>query len=625
MTDLAIQRTPDELQIAYSYCLSHLAHLGERSALKFKRVFPTYESWAHVPSSERDEAAKTALGKDSSKIVTLNFDALVERALADVKSHERGGIHVVPIDSSEYPELLKQISDAPLVLFVKGSIRSVTDNSNVAVVGTRNATSTGERVASKVAKWLSEQSWCVVSGLAKGIDTAAHRGTLDVRGRTAAVMATPLNKVYPAENRELANEILDNGGCWISEVPLWGEFHRSSFVQRDRIQSGLCVAVIPVQTDVEGGTMHTVRYAEQQGRLLLCPRPIEAEQSLKQYAGVRHLIETRRAIPFSGDEYAKVLHSLLERRDALTQGSPSEQKLDKTPERIRDMSEPVLTIAAVAEEPPSGEDEPRPKGKPKRAKRSRLQIGFGFIAEEPVPDKPRKKIARKTAKLTQPQEPSPEKGLSEEKKVIMTTSIERCIERAAHYQNEILQEISKVPTADTSDRSLVATAFIKMAVGDFKAILTEISNNNPGPAFKLFRLLYEDVVNGLWAQAFAKDELIDKLLHGTDGQLPGHMADRAKELDAIFVDPSDGEPDDDGTLFVHFQTKFWKTANSYTHGGSMAINRELAGYDEKSIHESLRSSTTLFIMFIDAMYRLHYKKPNDALTTIAQTYFAENW
>jgi hypothetical protein len=199
------------------------------------------------------------------------------------------------------------------------------------------------------------------------------------------------------------------------------------------------------------------------------------------------------------------------------------------------------------------------------------------------------------------------------------------IERAAHYRDEMLQEISKIPTADTSDRSHVATAFIKMAVGDFNAILTEIGNDNPGPAFKRFRLLYEDVVNGLWAQAFAKDELIEKLLHRKDGQLPGHMADRVKELDTIFVDTSNLEPEDDGTLLVHFQRKFRKTANSYTHGGSMAINRELAGCDHKSIYESLRSSTTLFIMFIDAMYRLHYQKPNDALTAITQTYFAEKW
>jgi hypothetical protein len=207
----------------------------------------------------------------------------------------------------------------------------------------------------------------------------------------------------------------------------------------------------------------------------------------------------------------------------------------------------------------------------------------------------------------------------------MTGRIKRCIERATHYQNEVLKEMSKHPTADNSDRSAVATAYIRMAVGDLKAILTEIGNDNHGPSFKLFRLLYEDVVNALWLQAFAKDKLIAKLLHSDHGQLPGHIAGRAKELDTIFVAPSTVEPEDDDTLFAHFQSNFWKPANSFTHGGSLAINRELAGYDEGSTHEILRSSTTLFIVLMDAMYRLHYKKPNAVLSGIAENYFAEQW
>jgi DNA processing protein len=606
-----------DLQVAYSYALSHLAHWGERSAIKLKKKFPTYDSWSELTSAERDNATRGLLGDDSPAVFTTNFDSLIDRALTDVRKHEREGIRVLSIDSDEYPQLLKLIPDSPLVLFVKGSIEAVSHNSNVAVVGTRDATSAGEKVASKVAKWLGEHGWCVVSGLAKGIDSAAHRGALEAQGKTAAVMATPLNKVYPAENRQLANDILDGGGCWIGELPLWKKPHRSSFVQRDRIQSGISVAVIPVQTDVEGGTMHTVRFAEQQSRLLLCPRPIEAEKFVKQYAGIRHLIDTRRAVPFSGDDYSKIWESMLNHRETLLKSSPPKT----SPPEPNAIS--VISVSEVPKQPPSLEADEKPKTKPKRAKRPRLQIGFGFIADEPPIEKPKKKKAKKATKLTEPPELSLEPGLGKETKVAMTTK--HWIERASHYRDEVLQEISEIPIADTSDRSRVATAFIKMAVGDFNAILTEIGNDNPGPAFKLFRLLYEDVVNGLWAQAFAKDELIHKLLHGTDGQLPGHMADRAKELDTIFVDPSILEPDDDGTLFVHFQSKFWKTANSYTHGGSMAINRELAGYDDKSIYESLRSSTTLFIMFIDAMYSLHYQKPNDALTVIAQTYFAEKW
>jgi predicted Rossmann fold nucleotide-binding protein DprA/Smf involved in DNA uptake len=205
-------------------------------------------------------------------------------------------------------------------------------------------------------------------------------------------MATPLNKVYPAENRQLANEILDNGGCWISELPLWGKFHKSSFVQRDRIQSGLSVAVIPVQTDVEGGTMHTVRYAEQQGRLVLCPRPIEAEQRMKQYAGIRNLIDTGRAEAFSSHEYTVVLQTLVERRRNLLKGVPTEPKAEiPIPKHAMEQSRPLIDIAASAEKwSPKGTAASEVKeGTRKRERRSRLQSGFDFI-EEPASPKSKK-------------------------------------------------------------------------------------------------------------------------------------------------------------------------------------------------------------------------------------------
>jgi hypothetical protein len=213
---------------------------------------------------------------------------------------------------------------------------------------------------------------------------------------------------------------------------------------------------------------------------------------------------------------------------------------------------------------------------------------------------------------------------SQQAEEIKTTDrISYCVERAAHYRDEVLKEISKHPTADISDRSLVATAFIKMAAGDFQGIISEIGNHNPTPAFKLFRLLYEDVVNGLWTQSFAPDDVIAALLHSDHGQLPGTMAERVTKLDMIFVLPSTTEDND--MLFVDLQSKFWKVACSYTHGGSMAVNRALAGHDEESTYEILRSSTTIFVLLIDAMYRLHHGTPNDALAVIAQQYFAEKW
>jgi len=272
------------------------------------------------------------------------------------------------------------------VLFVKGAIGALSDNLNVAVVGTRDSTSTGEKVAFKIAKWLGEHKWCVVSGLAKGIDSAAHKGTMDAQFPTAAVMATPLNKIYPAENRQLANDILDRGGCWISEFPLWKKPYRSAFVQRDRIQSGMSVAVIPVQTDVEGGTMHTVRFAEQQGRLVLCPRPIQGEQFLKQYAGIRNLIDSKRAIPFSGEEYVRVLQFLTDRRAKLLNRSTLENKAVTKLEGTVGLIEDELNAQKIVEEPK--------QSKPLRKRR--LQVGFPFAEE--VPKKARKKRQQPGAK-----------------------------------------------------------------------------------------------------------------------------------------------------------------------------------------------------------------------------------
>lgn len=375
MSELATSRNTNELQTAYSYWLSQLTYLSPRSALKFKIDFPTFESWEHVPKTERHDAAKKTLGVDSSKIFTSNFDAMIERALNELQTHRNYEIQVVPIDSSDYPYLLKQIPDPPLVLFVRGSIEVLTANKNAAVIGTRDATPKGKTVATRIAKWLGQNDWCIVSGLATGIDTAAHLGALEARAPTVAVMATALDTVYPAENRPLAKDILNAGGCWISETPLKRKPHRGSFVQRDRIQSGLSVAVIPVQTDVEGGTMHTVRFTQQQKRLLLCPRPIETEQSLKQYAGIKYLIESKRATPFSLEQYDQTLECMISYRNSLLH--------DWTPEpgnRSRPVHFRVLVDDTDKVPDESEPDRTKPR-KTKRKSAAALQEGFDFISD----------------------------------------------------------------------------------------------------------------------------------------------------------------------------------------------------------------------------------------------------
>jgi DNA processing protein len=376
MTQSATTRNTEELQVAYLYWLSQTSQLSDRTVLKFKEHFPTFESWDALSPAERKDAARSALGDDSSKVLTTNFDLVIETALRDMKFHESRGIKVLAIHGLLYPQLLKRIPDPPLVLFVKGAVETLGESTNVAIVGTRQTTPTGEKVAARIAKWLGEHHWCIVSGLAKGIDAAAHRGALEANAKTIAVMATALDKVYPAENRELADQILEGGGCWVSELALRKQPHRGTFVQRDRIQSGLSVAVIPVQTDVEGGTMHTVRFAEQQERLLLCPRPIAQESSLKQYAGIRRLIETHRASSFASDQYGEVLDALSNSLHRLLNGGFSQgsnaavTKIGRATDL--DIQNSDRTANAEEKHKSSGGDR-EPDG--------RLQEDFAFVAD----------------------------------------------------------------------------------------------------------------------------------------------------------------------------------------------------------------------------------------------------
>lgn len=373
MNSLATSRNTEELQVAYSFWLSHLTELNLGSVLKFKKRFPSLESWEQLSHSDRNEAARETLGVDYPKLLTLNLDDALERAMKQIETHKKFQISLLPIESNRYPYLLKQIPDPPMILFVKGSLVALLENKNVAVIGTRDATQAGAKVATKIANRFGEQNWCVVSGLAKGIDAAAHKGALDVKARTVAVMATPLDKVYPAENRELAYQILDGGGCWVSELPLFKSFHKGAFVQRDRIQSGMSVAVIPVQTDVIGGTMHTVKFAEQQKRLLFCPRPIEQEQTAKQYAGIKQLIENRRARPFEAGQYNEIIESMTQYWHDLTKGYQPEPYTEAE----------LIPTNSHAHTPPKKKKAERPTKPRTKRGTANLQEGFEFFQQEP--------------------------------------------------------------------------------------------------------------------------------------------------------------------------------------------------------------------------------------------------
>lgn len=174
------------------------------------------------------------------------------------------GVQVVTSDDSFFPAALKEIPDAPVLLYVKGDISQAQDLS-IAVVGSRRASVYGISIAEKFSMRLSELGIAIVSGMARGIDTAAHRGCLNARGKTFAVLGCGLSNIYPLENKELMNKISANGAV-ISEFPMTMEPMAHNFPRRNRIISGLSLGVIIVEASARSGALITSRFALEQGK-----------------------------------------------------------------------------------------------------------------------------------------------------------------------------------------------------------------------------------------------------------------------------------------------------------------------------------------------------------------------
>ena len=206
------------------------------------------------------------------------------------------GIQAIPFFDNRYPSRLRNIDDPPVVLFVRGQIEALHGVQSVAVVGTRNPTAYGERAAQSAGKLAAESGIVVVSGLALGCDAKAHEGCVESNGVGVAVLAHGLDRVYPAANRDLADRILDCGGCLVSELPVGVKPTRWAFAYRDRIQSGLSDRVLVIETDVKGGTMHTVDFSRKQQRPLACIEHPASISSANQSRGNRKLIDEGAAV-----------------------------------------------------------------------------------------------------------------------------------------------------------------------------------------------------------------------------------------------------------------------------------------------------------------------------------------
>jgi len=189
----------------------------------------------------------------------------MELAADELDRVKPNGVRVVAQDDPEYPKRLYEIYDPPLVLYIKGS-SEVINNYGLAVVGTRHPTPYGVGMAERLSCDLAARGLVVVSGMARGIDTAAHRGALNAHGLTVAVWGTGLDVTYPKENQKLADQILASGGAILSEFPMGTFPAPQNFPIRNRIISGMSIGVLVIEAGEYSGTRVTARCALEQGR-----------------------------------------------------------------------------------------------------------------------------------------------------------------------------------------------------------------------------------------------------------------------------------------------------------------------------------------------------------------------
>lgn len=204
----------------------------------------------------------------------------------EIERAEKMNVRIVTLDDEDYPPQLREIASPPLALYIVGNPK-VLSLAGVSVVGTRAATAYGRETAERFAQGLAQRGWAVFSGLARGIDAAAHRGALSGEGKTAGILGGALDKFYPMENRDLARKMIDSGGCVVSEFPLGRSPDPQTFPQRNRIVSGLSRGVVAVECPLHSGTLITCMRALEQGRPVMA---VPGRIDWKTSEGCLHLI-----------------------------------------------------------------------------------------------------------------------------------------------------------------------------------------------------------------------------------------------------------------------------------------------------------------------------------------------
>ena len=296
--------------LRYWIALSMLPEIGPVGAGKLLSVFGKPEEI--FDAGLQDLLAVEGIGISRAKNITefSLWDAVEKR----IRTLEREGIHAVHIGDSAYPEMLKEIFDPPVVLYVKGDMQPQ-DRYAIAIVGSRKLTHYGASVAENISEDLASMGFTIVSGMARGVDSLAHRNAMKAGGRTIAVLGSGVDVPYPPENGMLMNRIAD-AGYVLSEFPPGSLPDKENFPKRNRLISGLSLGVLVIEATSNSGALITARCALEQGReVFAVPGNITSANS----DGTNELIRkgaslTRKAEDIVG-ELAPVLKGFIRSRD----------------------------------------------------------------------------------------------------------------------------------------------------------------------------------------------------------------------------------------------------------------------------------------------------------------------
>jgi len=253
------------------------------------------------------EAYPKKIGRSGSEV-----DWEREFALAD-----KFGVRIVTPADADYPKQLRETPGTPLALYVKGDVTALSKPS-VALIGTRRATSYGTSVAERLAHDLSAAGWCVVSGLAVGIDAASHRWALAADGLTVGVIGSGLDRFYPEENRDLAREIVKKGGAVVSQFPFGRPPDQQTFPIRNHVVAALARGVIAVEAPVRSGTLITTGIAADLGKTVMA---VPARVDNRMSSGCLQLIRDGAILVRNADDVLEALSEFLPKPSKQSQPS----------------------------------------------------------------------------------------------------------------------------------------------------------------------------------------------------------------------------------------------------------------------------------------------------------------